>query len=140
MERLGHSLKAVIVALLAMLAVGFVFSAVQPIYELNLLSAMSSDPVSPEEAVELLFWPAVAFLLISTLITFGFGGFVAGRLAGVATTSHALVASSIPLMLTWIVVLTEPDPQLLRVGLVTVVGIAAAVTASKLGTRRTTGR
>lgn len=79
-------------------------------------------------------------MLISTVITFGFGGLVAGRLAGVATVGHALVASSIPMALTWIVVLTEPDPQPLGVGLVTVVGIAAAVTASKLGTRRTTDR
>lgn len=48
-------MKAVIVAVVAMLAVGFVFSAVQPVYELKFLSAMSSDPVSPEKAAELLF-------------------------------------------------------------------------------------
>ena len=129
-------MKAIIVAVVAMLAVGFVFSAVQPVYELKVLSATSSDPVSPEKAAELLFWPGLAFVLISTVITFGFGGLVAGRLAGVATGGHALVAASIPLVLTWIVVLTEPDPQPFGVGFVTVVGIAAAVTASKLGTRR----
>lgn len=133
-------MKVVAVAVVAMLAVGFVFSAVQPIYELNFLSAMSGEPVSPEKAVELLFWPVLAFVLVSTVITFGFGGFVAGRLAHDATVGHALVASSIPLVLTWIMVLTEPDPQPLRVGLVTVVGIAAAVAASRLGTRRTNDR
>ncbi len=115
-------------------------SAIQPIYELNFLGALSDDPVSPEEVAELLFWPALAFVLISTVITFGLGGFVAGRLADVATVGHALVASSIPLLLTWIVVLAEPDSELLGVGLVTVVGIATAVTASRLGTRRTTDR
>lgn len=133
-------MKAVIVAVVVMLVVGFVFSAVQPIYELNFLSAMSSEPVSTEKVAELLFWPALAFVLVSTVVTFGLGGFVAGRLAGAATVRHALVASAIPLLLTWFVVLTEPDPQLLRVGVVTLVGIAAAVTASRLGTRGATDR
>ena len=128
-------MKTVIVAVVVILVVGFIFSAIQPIYELNFLSAMSSEPVSAEKAAELLFWPALAFALVSTVVTFGLGGFVAGRLAGVATVRHALVASAIPLLLTWLVVLSEPHPQILRVGEVTLVGIAAAVAASRLGSR-----
>ena len=133
-------MKAVSAAVIAMLVVGFAFSAIQPIYELNFLNAMSGDPVSPEEVSRLLFWPVLAFVLVSTVITFGLGGFVAGRLADVATVGHALVASLIPLFLTWMVVLNEPEPELIRIGLVSVVGIAAAIAASRLGSRRTTDR
>lgn len=140
MSRLGNSLKAVSVAVVAMLVIGFAFSAIQPIYELKFLRALSGGPVSPEEVSKLLFWPALVFVLISTVITFGIGGFVAGRLADVATVGHALVASSIPLVLTWIVVLNEPEPELLGIGLVSVVGIAAATTASRLGGRRSIDR
>ena len=96
--------------------------------------------MSPEEVGKLLFWPALAFVLVSTVITFGLGGLIAGRLADVASVSHALVGSSIPLLLTWIVVLNEPEPELMRIGLVSVVGIAAATAASRLGGRRTTDR
>ena len=135
MLRLGNSLKAVTVAVVVMLVVGFIFSAIQPIYELNFLRAMSGETVSAEKVAELLFWPALAFVLVSNVVTFGLGGFVAGRLADVATVRHAIVASAIPLLLTWLIVLSEPDPQLLRIGVVTLIGIAAAVTASRLGTR-----
>ena len=140
MTELGNSLKAVSVAVITMLVIGFAFSAIQPIYELNFLSALSDGPVSPEEVGKLLFWPAMAFVPISTVITFGLGGFVAGRLADAATVNHALVASSIPLVLTWIVVLNEPEPELVRIGLVSVVGIAAATAASRLGGRGMTDR
>ena len=43
---------------------------------------MSSGPISPEQATELLFWPALVFILVATVISFGVGGYVAGRLAG----------------------------------------------------------
>ncbi len=140
MGRLGKSIRAVLVATVAILAVGFIFSAVQPVYELKVLGVMSSGPVSTEQAAELLFWPALAFILVSTVITFGVGGYLAGRMAGGEPSKHAVLAASIPLLLTWSVVLAEPNPALLNIGLVTIVGIAAAFVLGILGNRRATDR
>ena len=140
MGRLGKSVRAVLVATVVILAVGFVFSAIQPVYEWKVLGVMSSAPVSPERAAELLFWPALVFILVSTVITFGVGGYLAGRLAGGQPSKHALLAASIPLLLTWSVVLAEPNPALLNIGFVTIVGVAAAIVLGFLGNRRATDR
>jgi len=131
----GMSVKAIVLGIVAVVFIGLLFSIAALPYETFLVGQFGVEGHSLGENLDLMHWPAMAFIWTGVFVAFCLGGYVATRFAQSTNRSEWIATVAILLMIVWGIDLSATSSNIVGPIIYSVIAVLAAILGKKLSVR-----
>ena len=131
----GMSVKAIVFGILVVVLVGLLFSIAALPYETFLIGQFGVEGHSLGEVLDLMYWPAMAFIWAGIFVAFCLGSYVATRFSQSQHRSEWIAMVAILLAVVWGIDLAAANSNVVGPMIYSVIAVLAAILGKKLSGR-----
>ncbi len=135
MSKTVISVKAIVLGFLTIIFVGFIFSVLAAPFEVLLLGQVGEGPVSIDQILEEVYWPAKIYYWVDVFVSCALGAFVATRTSSSRSHLHWIATVTILLGIVWLVDLSSAHPNIFGPATFSIIALVAGLIGNQLAFR-----